>query len=151
MCLKPSSATLHCHAAGLTLTLTAGPALTADLVGVPRVVDGDTVEIAGTKVRLKESMRPNLGIGAPATPHGGAQRGHGTGERSSALLGAASAGGAPSAACTIKGNMSRAGECIYHELGGRRYAKINMDPAKGKRWFCSEAKAKAVGCRKAIH
>lgn len=45
-------------AISLALALAASPALAADIVGVPRIVDGDTVEIAGTKVRLN-------GIDAP--------------------------------------------------------------------------------------
>jgi endonuclease YncB( thermonuclease family) len=63
------------------------------------------------------------------------------------LLGAVSAAEAPSPECTIKGNVNRSGECIYHQEGGRWYAKINMDLSKGKRWFCSVQKAEAAGCR----
>jgi endonuclease YncB( thermonuclease family) len=55
---------------------------------------------------------------------------------------------APSPGCTIKGNMNRAGECIYHLPGGRSYPTIKMD--KRKRWFCTEAEAEAAGCRKAL-
>ena len=65
------------------------------------------------------------------------------------LLGAASAAGAPSPECTIKGNMNRSGECIYHEPGGRWYASVNMDLGKGKRWFCTALEAEAAGCRRA--
>lgn len=46
--------------AGVALALNAGPGMAADLVGVPRIVDGDTVEISGTKIRLE-------GIDAPET------------------------------------------------------------------------------------
>src|SRR4051812_24533231 len=42
------------------LTAASAGARAADVAGVPRIVDGDTVEIAGTKVRL-------LGIDAPET------------------------------------------------------------------------------------
>ena len=63
------------------------------------------------------------------------------------LLGAASAAEAPSPDCTIKGNINRSGQCIYHEPGGRWYAKVNMDLSKGKRWFCSAEEAEAAGCR----
>ena len=63
------------------------------------------------------------------------------------LLGAVSAADAPSPDCTIKGNINRSGECIYHQQGGRWYAKINMDLSKGKRWFCSVQEAGAAGCR----
>ncbi len=40
------------------LLLLSAPALAADLIGVPRISDGDTVEIGGTKIRLN-------GIDAP--------------------------------------------------------------------------------------
>jgi endonuclease YncB( thermonuclease family) len=66
------------------------------------------------------------------------------------LLSSVSAAQAPSPGCTIKGNLNRAGECIFHEPGGRWYAKINMDLSKGKRWFCSADEAKAAGCRAAL-
>ena len=63
------------------------------------------------------------------------------------LLGAASAAEAPSPDCTIKGNVNRAGQCIYHEPGARWYSKISMDLSKGKRRFCSIDEAEAAGCR----
>lgn len=63
------------------------------------------------------------------------------------LLGAVSAAEAPSPDCTIKGNMNRGGECIYHQQGGRSYSKVKMDLSKGKRWFCSVQEAEAAGCR----
>jgi endonuclease YncB( thermonuclease family) len=66
----------------------------------------------------------------------------------SILLSAASAIDAPTPECTIKGNMSRNGECIYHLPGGRYYGLVKMDLNKGKRWFCSEAEAVAAGCRR---
>jgi endonuclease YncB( thermonuclease family) len=65
----------------------------------------------------------------------------------SVLLSAASEAGAPSPECTIKGNVNRAGECIYHLPGGRYYATVVMDQSKGKRWFCTEVEAIAAGCR----
>src|SRR4051794_20173629 len=43
---------------GLIAALTGGPALATDVTGVPRVVDGDTIAIGSTKIRL-------LGIDAP--------------------------------------------------------------------------------------
>ena len=67
-----------------------------------------------------------------------------------ALLAPASAAAAPDAACTIKGNVTRKGECIFHLPGGASYGAIKMDPSKGKRWFCSEEEAEAAGCRKAM-
>jgi endonuclease YncB( thermonuclease family) len=69
------------------------------------------------------------------------------GSASDILLSAASAAQAPSPACTIKGNVNRAGQCIYHVPGGRWYAKIKMDLDKGKRWFCSVEEAEVSGCR----
>jgi endonuclease YncB( thermonuclease family) len=65
------------------------------------------------------------------------------------LLSAVSAAEAPSPDCTIKGNINRSGECIYHEPGGRWYSTVKMDLSKGKRWFCSPAEAEAAGCRAA--
>jgi endonuclease YncB( thermonuclease family) len=62
------------------------------------------------------------------------------------LLSAASAAGAPSTDCTIKGNADRAGQCIFHRPGGRHYSSLNM-ATKGKRWFCSAEEAEAAGCR----
>jgi hypothetical protein len=44
------------------LLLLSAPAVAADFVGVPRISDGDTVEIAGTKIRLN-------GIDAPEAKH----------------------------------------------------------------------------------
>ena len=51
--------------------------------------------------------------------------------------------------CVIKGNIStRTGERIYHVPGGRYYGSTRINAAKGERWFCSEAKARAAGWRK---
>lgn len=50
--------------------------------------------------------------------------------------------------CKIKGNISlRSGERIYHVPGGEHYARTRIDTAKGERWFCSEAAARAAGWR----
>lgn len=54
---------------------------------------------------------------------------------------------APSAACAIKGNINRTGECIFHVPGSRYYNLVKMDLSKGKRWFCSPVEAEAAGCR----
>jgi endonuclease YncB( thermonuclease family) len=65
------------------------------------------------------------------------------------LLAPASSATAPSPECTIKGNINRKGERIYHLPGQIDYAKINMrDPQK--RWFCSEDEARAAGWRPAM-
>jgi endonuclease YncB( thermonuclease family) len=63
------------------------------------------------------------------------------------LLASASGPVAPSPDCTIKGNVNRSGECIYHTPASRWYAKIEMKIAKGTRWFCSVEEAEAAGCR----
>jgi Staphylococcal nuclease homologue len=51
--------------------------------------------------------------------------------------------------CDIKGNINSKGERIYHVPGGRSYAITLIDPARGERWFCSEAEAQAAGWRRA--
>ena len=51
--------------------------------------------------------------------------------------------------CRIKGNISQKGTRIYHVPGGTSYAKTRIDTAKGERWFCSEAEARAAGWRPA--
>jgi endonuclease YncB( thermonuclease family) len=63
------------------------------------------------------------------------------------LLASASGSVAPSPECTIKGNVNRAGECIYHQPTSRWYAQIKMQISKGTRWFCSVEEAEAAGCR----
>ena len=63
------------------------------------------------------------------------------------LLASASGPVAPSPDCTIKGNVNRSGECIYHQPTSRWYAKIQMKISKGTRWFCSVEEAEAAGCR----
>ncbi|MGM4931176.1 thermonuclease family protein [Tardiphaga sp. 619_E2_N8_5] len=63
------------------------------------------------------------------------------------LLASASGHVAPSPTCRIKGNVNRAGVCIYHTPESRWYAKISMRISKGTRWFCSKEEAEAAGCR----
>jgi endonuclease YncB( thermonuclease family) len=63
------------------------------------------------------------------------------------LLASASGPVAPSPDCTIKGNVNRSGECIFHQPTSRWYAKIEMKITKGTRWFCSVEEAEAAGCR----
>jgi endonuclease YncB( thermonuclease family) len=63
------------------------------------------------------------------------------------LLASASGPVAPSPECTIKGNVNRAGECIYHQPTSRWYSQIKMQISKGTRWFCSVDEAEAAGCR----
>ncbi len=55
----------------------------------------------------------------------------------------------PSPDCLIKGNVSvTTGEKIYHPPGCHFYRKSKIDPARGERWFCSEAEARAAGWRR---
>jgi hypothetical protein len=67
----------------------------------------------------------------------------------SILLAPSSAHDAPSPECTIKGNVNRRGERIYHMPGQHDYASINMT-AHEKRWFCSPEEAEAAGWRRAM-
>ncbi len=60
---------------------------------------------------------------------------------------AAKANPAPGA-CSIKGNITRKGARLYHLPGDRGYAETRIDPARGERWFCSEAAARAAGWRR---
>jgi hypothetical protein len=66
------------------------------------------------------------------------------------LLGPSATEGAPSPECTIKGNVNRNGERIYHMPDQRFYARIRMDIGGGRRWFCTPEEAEAAGWRKAL-
>ncbi len=50
--------------------------------------------------------------------------------------------------CTIKGNVSSSGDRIYHLPGQALYDRTRISEAKGERWFCSEAEARAAGWRR---
>ncbi len=54
----------------------------------------------------------------------------------------------PSADCRIKGNVNSKDERIYHPPGCRDWGRTMIDPARGDRWFCSEAEARAAGWRR---
>lgn len=54
---------------------------------------------------------------------------------------------APNPKCVIKGNISAKGEKIYHLPGGAMYAKTDVEPARGERWFCTPQEAEAAGWR----
>lgn len=57
----------------------------------------------------------------------------------------------PVAGCRVKGNVSfTTGEKIYHLPAARYYAETVINPARGERWFCSEAQAQANGWRAAL-
>lgn len=66
------------------------------------------------------------------------------------LLGPSASDGAPSPECTIKGNISRNGERIYHMEKQRFYARIKMDKGGSRRWFCTPEEAEAAGWRRAV-
>jgi endonuclease YncB( thermonuclease family) len=68
-------------------------------------------------------------------------------EANASLLASASGPVPPSPDCNIKGNVNRAGECIYHTTTSRWYSQIKMHISKGTRWFCSVEDAEAAGCR----
>ena len=51
--------------------------------------------------------------------------------------------------CRIKGNIGSGGARIYHVPGAQHYERTRISPAKGERWFCSEAQARAAGWRRA--
>ena len=52
--------------------------------------------------------------------------------------------------CDIKGNVSHnSGRRIYHMPADRDYARTQIDPSRGERWFCSESEARAAGWRRA--
>jgi endonuclease YncB( thermonuclease family) len=66
------------------------------------------------------------------------------------LLAPTGAGDAPSAQCTIKGNMNQRGERIYHLPGQQAYPRIKMEKDSSRRWFCTSEEAEAAGYRKAL-
>lgn len=47
--------------------------------------------------------------------------------------------------CPIKGSISPEGERLYHTPWSPWYARIDIDDAKGERWFCDEAQALDAG------
>lgn len=48
-------------------------------------------------------------------------------------------------ACRIKGNISGDGRKIYHTPAMSTWARTQIDPARGERFFCDEASARASG------
>lgn len=52
--------------------------------------------------------------------------------------------------CTIKGNISRSGDRIYHMPFQQHYDRTRIAEDAGERWFCSEAEAQAAGWRRAL-
>ncbi len=57
--------------------------------------------------------------------------------------------GAAPAGCVIKGNISGQGARIFHSPGQRDYDRTRVNTAKGERWFCTPAQARAAGWRAA--
>lgn len=53
----------------------------------------------------------------------------------------------PAGCIIIKGNVNRRGERIYHLPGSRDYGTVVLSPAKGERWFRTEAEAAKAGWR----
>jgi endonuclease YncB( thermonuclease family) len=49
--------------------------------------------------------------------------------------------------CPIKGNITRAGERIYHPPWSPWWSRTRVNEAAGERWFCDEAEALAAGWR----
>jgi endonuclease YncB( thermonuclease family) len=60
----------------------------------------------------------------------------------------ARAGQAPKT-CRIKGNITRAGDRIYHRPEQKHYARTRISASRGERWFCSEREAQKAGWRAA--
>lgn len=53
--------------------------------------------------------------------------------------------------CNIKGNISyNSGRRLYHMPGDPDYADTRISVARGERWFCSEAEARAAGWQPAV-
>ena len=50
--------------------------------------------------------------------------------------------------CKIKGNINSKGVKIYHVPGQEYYTRTKISPAKGERYFCTEAEARAAGWRR---
>jgi hypothetical protein len=58
---------------------------------------------------------------------------------------------AAAASCTIKGNIAKDGEKIFHVEGCQSYGATKIDTSAGEKWFCSEEEAKKAGWRKALN
>ncbi len=52
--------------------------------------------------------------------------------------------------CYIKGNIYWKGEHIYHIRDQQAYGVTRINPAKDKRWFCSEDYAQAAEWRQLL-
>jgi hypothetical protein len=85
-----------------------------------------------------------VGLAPPRQGHHDPRTALSPDRRPKAVAAAGAAAEAPSPDRTIKGNVNRKGERIYHLPGGLDYAKVNIS-APGKRWFCTEDEAEAAG------
>lgn len=52
-------------------------------------------------------------------------------------------------ACRIKGNIGASNQRIAHAPGQQDYEAVRIDTARGERWFCTDAEARAAGWRPA--
>ncbi len=209
----------------MVMLIVAGPAFAAEVNGVPSIVDGDTIELHGERIRLHgidapegkqvcqvasrpvrcgqiaaEMLRQFVGrqivscapedrdqygrtvatcyLGktdlnewmvrqgqavaytrystkyvAAESEARAAKRGIWAGEfqrpdewrRSQRDIQAANVPAAPSAKCSIKGNINSKGRRIYHVPGQEDYERTRINEAAGERWFCSEDEARKAG------
>lgn len=72
------------------------------------------------------------------------------GEPSQSEHGSSSPRAAQAQECSIKGNISKSGERIYHVPGGQFYDRTKIDKGAGEQWFCSEEEAVAAGWRRSM-
>ncbi len=55
----------------------------------------------------------------------------------------------PDPDCQVKGDITPAGERVYHLPGGPAYDLVWISAERGERWFCSAAEAEGAGWRAA--
>ena len=112
------------------MLVSAGLALAYRKYSMAYDLDEKRAVIAGRGLHAHSFARP--------AQHRRAQRSEGAGPRA-----------APDPGCTIKGNISRSGERIYHLPGQADYGRTRISGGTGERWFCSESEARAAGWRRA--
>ena len=108
----------------------AGIAAAAAPAPAEALADADFAELDGADEVAEEVTLPTGGAGAASDGGGGG-----------------GGGGGADRECAIKGNISRSGARIYHVPGSPSYDATQIDEARGERWFCSEAEARAAGWR----
>jgi hypothetical protein len=57
----------------------------------------------------------------------------------------------PPPGCSIKGNVSAAGNKFYHTPDQKSWAGIKIQLEKGERWFCNETEALNNGFKKSVN